>query len=109
MPIFEYKALTTDGGTKTGIVDADSPKDARTKLRRDKLLVTTLKEAKSVRGPSLTNTLRRLQGVNSPNRKRNEQVAAITRQLASLIASGIPLAEALRAAIEQAFDKVVAY
>ncbi len=107
MPIFEYKALTTDGGTKTGIVDADSPKDARTKLRRDKLLVTTLKEAKSVRGPSLTNTLRRLQGVNSPNRKRNEQVAAITRQLASLIASGIPLAEALRAVIEQAPDRQI--
>ena len=29
MPIFEYKAFTSDGATKTGVVDADTPRDAR--------------------------------------------------------------------------------
>lgn len=105
MPIFEYKAMKTDGGSQAGIVDADSPKDARAKLRRDKLLVTSLKETKSSRGPSLSAKLRSFQGVSAPNRKRNEQVAAVTRQMASLLASGIPLAEALRAVIEQAPDR----
>lgn len=105
MPIFEYKAMTTAGGTKAGIVDADSPKDARAKLRRDNLLVTSIKEAKSARGKSVLSQLRNLQGVSAPNKKRNEQVAAVTRQMASLLASGIPLAEALRAVIEQAPDR----
>ena len=107
MPIFEYKAMTTEGGTVGGIVDADSPKDARAKLRREKLLVTTIKETKSGKGSSVASRLRKLQGVNSPNKQRNEQIAAVTRQMASLLASGIPLAESLRAIIEQAPDQQV--
>ena len=107
MPIFEYKAMTTEGGTVGGIVDADSPKDARAKLRREKLLVTTIKETKSSKGSSIASKLRKLQGVNAPNKQRNEQVAAVTRQMASLLASGIPLAEALRAIIEQAPDQQI--
>lgn len=105
MPIFEYKAMSADGGTKTGIVDADSAKDARAKLRREQLLVTTIKESRGSKGSMFAQRLRKLQGVNTPNKKRNEQVAGITRQLASLLASGIPLAEALRALIEQAPDQ----
>lgn len=107
MPIFEYKALTTAGGTRNGIIDADSPKDARAKLRRDKLLVTSLKETRSARAPTLSSRIRRLQGINTPNKKRTEQVAAVTRQMASLLASGIPLAEALRAVVEQAPDRQI--
>ncbi len=105
MPIFEYKALTPEGGTKKGIVDADSPKDARTLLRRQQLMVTTIKLARSAKGASISNTLRKLQGIDKPNKKRNEQVAGITRQMASLLASGIPLAESLRALIDQAPDR----
>lgn len=105
MPIFEYKALTPDGSTKKGIVDADSPKDARTLLRRQQLMVTTIKSAKSAKGASVSSTLRKLQGVDAPNKKRNEQVAGVTRQMASLLASGIPLAESLRALIDQAPDR----
>lgn len=105
MPIFEYKALTADGATKKGIVDADSPKDARTLLRRQQLMVTTIKAARSAKRASVSATLRKLQGVDKPNKKRNEQVAGITRQMASLLGSGIPLAESLRALIDQAPDQ----
>ncbi len=107
MPIFEYKAMNVDGGSEAGIVDADSPKDARAKLRKQKLLVTKLKEAKSARASSVGSRIRRMQGVTTPNKKRNEQIAAVTRQMASLLASGIPLAEALRAVIEQSPDRQV--
>ena len=35
MPIFEYKAITSSGKSRKGIVDADTPRDARSKLRGD--------------------------------------------------------------------------
>lgn len=107
MPIFEYKAMSADGDTKAGIVDADSPKDARAKLRRENLLVTQIRETKGSKGKSLSQRLRKLQGANAPNKKRTEQVAGVTRQLASLLASGIPLAESLRAIIEQSPDQEI--
>ena len=107
MPIYQYKAMTPDGKSKGGIIDADSPKEARAALRKDKLLVTDIKLSKGGKAgePNWLKKVRELQGVSGPDKKRNEQVAAVTRQMASLLMSGIPLAEALRAVIEQAPDR----
>jgi general secretion pathway protein F len=108
MPIYQYKAMTPNGKTKGGIIDADSPKEARAALRKDKLLVTDIKLSKgggSGKEPGWLAKVRELQGVSGPDKKRNDQVAAVTRQMASLLMSGIPLAEALRAVIEQAPDR----
>ena len=33
MPIYEYKAFTTGGASKSGVIDADTERDARAKLR----------------------------------------------------------------------------
>ncbi|MFQ5503492.1 MAG: type II secretion system F family protein [Planctomycetota bacterium] len=107
MPIFEYKAVTIDGAQTKGIVDADSAKDARTRLRKQKLLVQTIRESRRGRSTGLSFRLRRLQGITAPNKKRLDQIAGITRQLASLLGAGIPLAEGLRAIIEQAPDREV--
>ena len=46
MPIYEYKAFAAGGATTTGIVDADTERDARAKLRKDNLLVTKLTETR---------------------------------------------------------------
>ena len=37
MPIFEYKAINADNKVKKGIIDADTPRDARLKLKKDYL------------------------------------------------------------------------
>ena len=42
MPIYEYKGFDESGGTKTGIVDADSPREARARLREQAVHVTEL-------------------------------------------------------------------
>ncbi|PIE24105.1 MAG: type II secretion system protein GspF [Planctomycetota bacterium] len=107
MPIYQYKAMTPDRKSKSGIIDADSPKEARSALRKDKLLVTDIKLSKGGKSgqPNWLKKVRELQGVSGPDKKRNEQVAAVTRQMASLLMSGIPLAESLRAVIEQAPDR----
>ena len=49
MPIYEYKAFAAGGATTTGIVDADTERDARAKLRKDNLLVTKLTETRGGR------------------------------------------------------------
>ena len=48
MPVYTYKAFTTAGQLKTGIADADNPREARLKLRRDGLLVTDIAEVESL-------------------------------------------------------------
>ncbi len=103
MPIFEYKAVGPDNKTKKGMIDADTPRDARLKLKKERLYVTDLNE----RGKEGVRRvrIRGVTGVTTVNKQRMEQIAAVTRQMASLLQAGIPLAEALRMVIEQAPDK----
>lgn len=105
MPIFEYKAIDGDSKQKRGIIDADTSRDARLKLKRERLFVTDIREAKSRKAGSVR--IRGVTGVDFPNKQRTEQVAAVTRQMAALLQAGIPLAEALRMIIEQAPDKKI--
>ncbi len=95
MPVFNYKALKEDGSGDAGVIDADTPKEARLKLRGRKLHVTELEsiEEKSVRQ----------QGIRAPifRRKRLQEVGIITRQISTLLNAGIPIMGALSAIIEQ--------
>ena len=51
MAIYEWKGFDGKGRKATGVIDADSPREARVKLRRDKVLVTTTDE---IRGGRIT-------------------------------------------------------
>ena len=42
MPVYDYKGLTPTGQNKTGIIDADSPREARLKLRNQNVMVTEI-------------------------------------------------------------------
>lgn len=105
MPIFEYKAIDSDNRVKKGIIDADTPRDARLKLKKDALFVTDIKESRGKKKAAVS--IKGVTGVDAPNKARTEQIAAVTRQMASLLQAGIPLAEALRMIIEQAPDKKI--
>jgi general secretion pathway protein F len=105
VPIFEYKAIDADNKPRKGLIDADTPRDARVKLKRDRLFVTDIKESRGRRRRGFR--IRGVTGIEFPNKHRTEQVAAVTRQMASLLQAGIPLAEALRMIIEQAPDKKI--
>ena len=104
MPIYEYKGFDTGGGSRTGIIDADTPRDARARLRDQAILVTDLvmseisteKDDKPKRKGQWRNAIRferRIKGADS--------LPMYTRQMATLLKSGIPLAQALTALIEQ--------
>lgn len=96
MPVYSYKALREDGGAETGLVDADSPKDARLKLRERRLHVMELEAAPGT-GPAGARGGRRALF----RRRRSEDVALITRQMATLLGSGIPMIGTITAVIEQ--------
>ncbi len=97
MPIYEYKALNPKGGGVTGILDADSAKDARIALRAKKLHVTEIRRLEDVGGEAKRRRLPRIF-----RRVPREAIALLTRQLSTMLKAGIPLAQSLNALVEQA-------
>ena len=98
MPVYDYKGLSSGGDAKTGIVDADSPREARLKLRAQNVLVTNISEraASAKRDRKKEKILDFSRGLKGKN-----EVPMYTRQLATLLNAGIPLAQAMSALIEQ--------
>ena len=116
MPIYEYKAFATGGSTTTGVIDADTPRAARDKLRKEKILVTELKQIRGRKGKgksaekgdkvSILEKLNSMRSTSQGPRGRDVEVlGGITRQLGTLLSAGIPLAEALRALVDQADNR----
>ena len=100
MPVYEYEAFTAAGEKRVGVLDADTPREARLKLRRDQIHVV---EIRPVAEKGKSRRRFRLGGRTLvQSRRRLEEAATITRQLATLLGAGIPLTEAMRALIEQA-------
>ena len=100
MPVYTYKAFTNAGQLKTGIADADSPREARLKLRRDGLLVTDIEEVESV-----TRKNRSAWSIRRERRRTGHDLPHVTRQLATLLRAGIALNEALKALADQIESK----
>lgn len=121
MPIYEYKAFAPGGSTKSGIVDADSERDARSKLRREKLIVSKLQETRGGRkvklakgektgqrsSGKLASALAARAASQGPGGRETDIVSGMTRQLATLLGSGIALNEALTALVDQAEQRKV--
>ena len=97
MPVYQYKGYDLGGGSRTGIVDADSPKEARGQLRAMHVHVTEIEPLDTLQ----VSTARRFLPAFLQRRHR-EQVTLLTRQLATMLRSGIPLASCLTALVEQA-------
>jgi general secretion pathway protein F len=106
MPVYEYRGLSTAGKKVRGIIDAASPRTARTKLRAMDIFPIDLREElqrPKVAEEPLTRLFQRV---------RPQDVSIVTRQLATLLEAGTPLVSALDAIIEQtdnhALQKVIA-
>ncbi len=101
MPVFAYKGVDARGKTASGVKDAESPRVLRQQLRKEGILVTDISEERErvVSGKGLS---REVDVKGMFDRVRPQDVAVVTRQLATLIRAGIPLAESLGALMEQA-------
>lgn len=94
MEAFQYQALDAAGRTVSGVVQADTARQARTQLRAQGLLPSML-------GP-----------VNARERARQgwargisaAELSLLTRQMATLLASGLTMEQSLNALIEAATE-----
>src|SRR5947209_3206929 len=94
-PMYDYKAFAADGKAAKGVVEAENQKAARTKLKKQGLMVSEMRE-KSAAKPNTSGQIPFFGGKVS-----GREVALMTRQLASLIKANIALVEALNAMVEQ--------
>lgn len=113
MPIYEYKAYSAGGSIQSGVIDADTSRDARVRLRRENLLVSEINEMRGARRAAsakkrglkigFIEKMRMRRAANATPSMRNlEVLTSVTRMMGTLLSSGIPLAETLKAIIEQA-------
>src|SRR3954469_1610333 len=99
MPIYAYTGLTTQGRTVSGVIDAESPKTARVSLRRTGIFPTAVAEERP-RQTTDTGAASQTSGYRF-ERVSAQDLALLTRQLATLIRAGLPLLECLGTLIEQ--------
>jgi general secretion pathway protein F len=108
MPVYHYKGYRNDGGAATGIIDAESPKVARVKLRKVGVFPTDMVEQGSATAGSATSTSgKSLVGIGRAPALSTADVAMMTRQLATLLVAGLPLVEALGVMVDQSEKKSV--
>lgn len=96
MPLFEYKGVTAAGKKVAGVFDAEGLKSAKAKLRKEGVVVLDIHEG------GRTAAVRRGEvRFGAGGRVRVRDLANATRQLATLISSGLPLIEGLNVVVEQ--------
>jgi general secretion pathway protein F len=97
MPAFHYEALDAQGKPGKGILEAESPRAARTQLRAQGLVPLTV--------DAIAAEVQRA-GVSSFSRRvfSSTTLAVWTRQLAGLVGAGLPLERALTALADEAED-----
>lgn len=96
MAAFEYTALDEKGNEKKGVIESDSPRQARTLLRDRGLMPINIDSA-------ATQDRKQVVG-NKPVSRRGisaTDLALFTRQLATLVRAALPLDEALSAVGQQ--------
>ncbi|KPJ79579.1 MAG: type II secretion system protein GspF [Gammaproteobacteria bacterium SG8_30] len=94
MPAYEYTALDPSGRERRGVLEGDSARQVRASLREQGLLPVDVAEVADTKPDRLGRfSLRR--GVGASD------LALLTRQLATLVRSGLPLEEALAAVSQQ--------
>jgi len=94
MPVYKYKAINQSGKTVQGVIDAESPKSATEKLKREGVYISSLKEAKE----SSSRSFNPFKGI------KISELAVTTRQFSTLISAGLPLEASLSALSEQTED-----
>jgi general secretion pathway protein F len=100
MPVYAYKGVTAAGKKTRGHLDAESPRTARARLRRDGIFLTELAEGGEMTASA---DAQRRFAISLPSFSRVSalDLALATRQLSTLVGAGIPLVSALRALTDQ--------
>jgi general secretion pathway protein F len=98
MPVYEYSALDSGGRRRKGIIDAGSIAAANQKLRETEIYPAEIVEAADRKRKE---SAARSGAVHLFRKVRLREMAAMTRQLATLIGAGLPLVPSLSALVTQ--------
>ncbi|HVE85914.1 MAG TPA: type II secretion system inner membrane protein GspF [Myxococcales bacterium] len=116
MPVFEYRGLNESGKSVQGMLEADSAKSLRTQLRKEGVFLTdVLGQSDGGARPGRTSTGKRAAvgaaqsalsrevsfGKLTRARINADDIAILTRQLATLLGAGVALVEGLTALVDQ--------
>ena len=100
MPVYSFEALSADGQSRKGVIEADSARAARAQLRAQAMVPLKV-EAAGASGADST-----AQGAAGPGRGRRVfkplGLTIWTRQIAGLVSSGLPLERALTSLADEA-------
>jgi general secretion pathway protein F len=96
MPAYKFEALDADGKAKTGLLEADNPKAARSQLRQQALVPIDVQPVAQAANDSGAPS-RFSRRVFSPT-----TLAVWTRQMAGLVSAGLPLERSLTALMDEA-------
>ncbi|MGQ0794023.1 MAG: type II secretion system inner membrane protein GspF [Deltaproteobacteria bacterium] len=99
MPVYKYKAISDRGKTLDGIIDADSPKAAGEKLKRQGFFLSSIDEIKE------EGRVKKFSVFKSVS---SAELSVTTRQFSTLISAGLPLEASLAALAEQTEDSKLA-
>jgi len=99
MPAYSFEALQNDGALRKGVMEADSAKAARNQLRAQSLVPLTVQALGADK--STPKSIWQLE-IGSRKCFSAQELAVWTRQLASLVGSGLPLERSLTALSDEA-------
>lgn len=95
MAVYEYIALDEKGNQRKGIIDAIGVSAVRQKLREENIYPVEINPTTEKKGSTLSSAL------NLGKKVSAKEVSAFTRQLSTLLSSGIPLISALSVLVKQ--------
>jgi general secretion pathway protein F len=104
MPVYTYSALDARGKETKGVVNADSVRAARVKLRQSGLFTKELQETIDA---ETSERNRRLTLLQTMRRVRPQDITVMTRQFATLLAANLTVVDALTALIEQTENRTL--
>ncbi len=97
MTVYQYKAINSHGKSVKGLLEADNPKALRANLKKEQIFVTEINES-SAKENQFNFSLSQ-QRINK--RVKVDEIAVLTRQLATLLKAGIPLVDSLSVLTDQ--------
>ncbi len=107
MKTFQYKSKNQQGRAVAGAIDAETEADAVSELRRRGLTVTSIGSRRGGSSAGKTGSTKfktkqkAFASLGKGGRIRSTDLAVMSRQMATMVASGIPILEALEVLSEQ--------
>src|SRR5262249_47481371 len=104
MPVYTYSALDARGKEMKGVVNADSARAARVKLRQSGLFTRARRKPTDAETPERNRPLPLLKTMRGV---RPQDIPVMTRQFATLLAANLTVVDALTALIEQTENRTL--